>query len=98
MSDEDDDDLFADSGEDTDDLIAASSQKPVAKPKKLTKKSAVNTNKRKRKIPGKQQHQNYSRNKAKQSLDSIGPLDFFLLILDCFLPVVASFPLFRFHG
>mmetsp|Transcript_1518 Transcript_1518/g.3759 ORF Transcript_1518/g.3759 Transcript_1518/m.3759 type:complete len:495 (+) Transcript_1518:97-1581(+) len=39
MSDEDDD-LFADSGDDTDDLIAASQKaKPIAKPKKLKKKS-----------------------------------------------------------
>ena len=57
MSDEDDD-LFADSDEggDTDDLIAESKQKPIAKPKKkriLKKKKASSGggNKRKR-IPG----------------------------------------------
>lgn len=35
-----DEDLFADSGEDTDDLIAESKKdaKPIARPKKLTKK------------------------------------------------------------
>jgi len=52
MSD-DDDDLFADSDEsggDTDDLIAQSKQKPIAKPtkKKLRKKKAGGQNKRKR--------------------------------------------------
>jgi hypothetical protein len=58
MSDQDDD-LFADSDEsgDTDDLIAESKQKPIAKPKKkkiLKKKKASSGggNKRKR-IPGK---------------------------------------------
>ena len=53
MSDEDDD-LFADSGGDTDDLIAASKDtKPIAKPKKLTKKSLAPKKKApKRKIPG----------------------------------------------
>ena len=58
MSDEDDD-LFADSGDDTDDLIAASKKdsKPVAKPKKLKKKGATTSVDKKRKrnekpIPG----------------------------------------------
>ena len=52
MSDEDDD-LFADSGGDTDDLIAESQSKPVAKPKKLKKVSAKKITKRKRDdIPG----------------------------------------------
>ena len=51
----DDDDLFGDSGGDTDDLIAESKSKPIAKPKKLTKKkAAAPAKKRKRdKIPGK---------------------------------------------
>eukprot|EP00934_Nitzschia_sp_Nitz4_P000017 Nitzschia sp. Nitz4//scaffold141_size107518//63670//65269//NITZ4_004282-RA/size107518-augustus-gene-0.83-mRNA-1//1//CDS//3329536306//17//frame0 len=48
MSDEDDD-LFGDSGGDTDDLIAES--KAIAKPKKLKKKSAAPAKKRKRDIP-----------------------------------------------
>lgn len=49
-----DDDLFADSGDDTDELIAGSKDKskPVAKPKKLKKKSAPLAKKRKRDIPG----------------------------------------------
>ena len=53
MSDSDDDDLFADddSGGDTDELIAESKQKAIAKPKKkILKKKGVG-NKRKR-IPG----------------------------------------------
>lgn len=50
----DDDDLFGDSGGDTDDLIAESKSKAIAKPKKLTKKKAAPAKKRKRdKIPGK---------------------------------------------
>ena len=54
MSDEDDD-LFADSGGDTDDLIAESKSKPIAKPKKIVKKKTL-TKKRKREkpIPGAQ--------------------------------------------
>lgn len=51
MSDEDDD-LFADSGGDTDDLIAESQAKPAARPKKLKKKKATPAKKRKREIPG----------------------------------------------
>jgi hypothetical protein len=50
----DDEDLFGSSGsdgDDTDDLIAASKQKPAAKPKRLQKKSTA-TKKRKRDIPG----------------------------------------------
>jgi hypothetical protein len=52
MSDEDDD-LFADSdsGGDTDDLIAESKSKPIAKPKKIVKKSNNSGQKRKR-VPG----------------------------------------------
>ena len=56
MSDEDDD-LFADSdsGGDTDDLIAESKSKPIAKPKKIVKKSKASASgggqKRKR-VPG----------------------------------------------
>jgi hypothetical protein len=52
MSDEDDD-LFADSGGDTDDLIAESKAKPIAKKKTLKKKGAV-AKKRKleKSIPG----------------------------------------------
>ncbi len=55
MSDDEDDDLFADSGGDTDDLIAESKKdsKPIAKPKKLKKKGAAAVaKKRKRDIPG----------------------------------------------
>ena len=49
----DDDDLFADSDAsgDTDDLIAESKQKPIAKPKKKILKKKGGGNKRKR-IPG----------------------------------------------
>jgi hypothetical protein len=52
MSDEDDD-LFADSdsGGDTDDLIAESKSKPIAKPKKIVKKINNSGQKRKR-VPG----------------------------------------------
>lgn len=54
MSD-DDDDLFADSGGDTDDLIAESKKdaKPIAKPKKLTKKKAAPKKRKRADIPGK---------------------------------------------
>ena len=53
MSSDEDDDLFADSGDDTDDLIAQSQVKPVAKKKKIIKKKSV-TKKRKleKPIPG----------------------------------------------
>ncbi len=52
MSDEDDD-LFADSGGDTDDLIAESKAKPIAK-KKTLKKNGAAAKKRKleKSIPG----------------------------------------------
>ena len=53
MSDDSDEDLFADSdsGGDTDDLIASSQQKPAAQ-KKIVKKKKVVVKKRKREIPG----------------------------------------------
>lgn len=53
MSDDEDDDLFADSdsGGDTDELIAESKQKAIAKPKKKILKKKGAGNKRKR-IPG----------------------------------------------
>lgn len=53
MSD-DDDDLFGDSGGDTDDLIAESKKdsKPIAKPKKLTKKKAAPNKRKRADIPG----------------------------------------------
>eukprot|EP00980_Cylindrotheca_fusiformis_P028757 scaffold22642_cov134-Cylindrotheca_fusiformis.AAC.12 len=50
MSDEDDD-LFADSGGDTDDLIAESNAKPIAKPKKLKKKKAAPKKRKRSDIP-----------------------------------------------
>jgi hypothetical protein len=54
MSDEDDDDLFGDSGGDTDDLIAESTKnaKPIATLKKLTKKKAIPKKRKRTDIPG----------------------------------------------